>query len=96
MSDWTTDKQKAWEDTWKESHMVEGLAILKERCRVPGAVLITPGLDLKEIASQSYAHAQGQSDVFDKIEQLKPKAVAKPLPSPFQLTPRPSANSDPE
>lgn len=92
MSDWTPENEtelKAFLDSLTGKRFI---AELKERCRVPGAVAITPGLDLKEIASQSYAHAQGQSDVFDKIEALKPRTVPKPLPPPFQRTPPPKSD----
>lgn len=90
MSDWTPENAAEWKRMLETETGQKAIAKLKDDCRVPGAVAITPGLDLKEIAAQSYAHAQGQSDVFDKIAALMPPPPrAKPLPPQFQKEPPP-------
>lgn len=89
MIDWTDDDKKKWEATWSEPHMKLGLLRLKLACLPESALTIAPGMDLKEIASQSDAFTKGKVSMFAEIESMKPTKTAKPLPPPFQPNPRP-------
>lgn len=93
---WSNDDCNEWERQWQQPIMQRGLTALKEVCRVSGkAASLAPGYDALVLAGLGYAHAQGQSSVFDAIAELaKPVVQRAPLPPEFERTPRPKPKTD--
>lgn len=98
--DWTEEDRKNWERSWNADHMQKGLMRLKLSCVPNGsATPVVAGVDVGELASQSYAHLQGKASMFTEIEALmpiqRPKDIGKPFqrgtppPKPADETPRP-------
>lgn len=85
MSDWTDGYAKAWQATWNEPHMQEGLKRLKEMAEVDPVVLgPVMGTDALVVSACEHHRKVGQSDILKCIERLNTaNAVLKQLPPPF-------------
>lgn len=83
MSDWTKELAIAWEATWAQPHMREGLARLKAKTAVK-PLQLPPGYDALVIAASEYHYKSGQQELLNEIEKLKEYHVpSKSLPPPF-------------
>lgn len=88
---WTAQQAEAWAKVWSEPVMQQGLAHLKEITRLSGTTTDFATVpNIMERYALMAAHSQGGSDVFEKIDAMKARATQKPLPPPFETTPRPT------
>lgn len=81
---WTPEDAIALEKTLKEEHMQHLLLILHLACMPSSQQVAEPGLDVKEIASQSHAFAQGQVKMLEIIDAHLPRPATKTIGKPFQ------------